>query len=229
MDARNFGDRSLRSFVDDLGSSAPVPGGGSASAVAASLAAALVAMVAVLSDRPRYAEHAPLHARVAGTGRRLATRTLELADEDADAYAAFTAARMLPRESDAERASRDAAIAAAARRASEAPLETVAACREIAAAAESLAGRSNVNASSDLVVSALLSEAAARGAALNVEVNLPSVSDAAWATSARVRVAELLDDVSRLAATTRDVVARGDARQPLPESAFPSPTFAASV
>jgi formiminotetrahydrofolate cyclodeaminase len=215
MDGASFADRPLRSFVDDLASIAPVPGGGSASAVAASIAAALVAMVAGLSDRPRYAEHAGLHADVVRAGRRLSTRALELADEDADAYAGFGAARKLPRGSDAERARRDEAVSSAARRAAQVPLETVALCRDITTQAESLGGRSNVNASSDLVVAALLAEAAARGAALNVEVNLPSVADTAWASTAQDDVRALLADVAALAAATRATVAAGTEREPV--------------
>jgi formiminotetrahydrofolate cyclodeaminase len=214
MDRASFADRPLRSFVDDLASTAPVPGGGSAAAIAASLAGALVAMVAGLSDRPRYAEHRALHAEALEAGRGLAARALTLADEDADAYGRFGAARQLPRETAVEQAFRDASIASAARRAAEVPLETVAVCREIAAQAEALAGRSNVNASSDLVVAALLAEAAARGAALNVEVNLPSVGDSDWASTTRAQVTVLLDEVAALAASTRATVAAGTRREP---------------
>jgi methenyltetrahydrofolate cyclohydrolase len=215
---RSFRDLTVGEFVDELASSAPVPGGGSASAVAASLGAALVAMVASLSEgRPKYAQHAALHARSAETGRRLAGRLLELADEDAVAYAGYSAAIKLPKESDAEQAARTQAMHAAARRAAEVPLVTVEACLELVAAAESLVGRSNVNASSDLDVATLLGEAAGRGAAANVLVNLPSVGDEAWAGETTAHVVRLLDDIEELAAAVHEMVREGGAREPLPE------------
>jgi methenyltetrahydrofolate cyclohydrolase len=213
----SFGGLSIAEFVDRLASAEPVPGGGSASAVAASLGAALMAMVASLSrDRPKYAPHADLHDRAIEVGRRLARRFLELADEDSSAYGGFAASLKLPRDTDAERESRRAAMSEAARAAADVPLAVVEACLELVATAESLVGRSNANASSDLNVAALLAEAAARGAAENVLVNLPSVADDAYRGVATARVMSLLDDIEELAAAVHEGVRRGDVRDPLP-------------
>jgi glutamate formiminotransferase/formiminotetrahydrofolate cyclodeaminase len=209
---------SLGTFVERLASADPVPGGGSASAVAASLAAGLVVMVAGLSEgRPKYAEHAALHARAAETTRRLAVRFIELSDEDARAYSGFVAAMKLPRGTDDEKATRRAALQVAAREAAEAPLGTVEACLELVVAAESLVGRSNSNAASDLNVAALLGEAAARGAAENVLVNLPAVGDDEYAATTTARVMGLIDDIRDFVAATHAGVRNGDAREPLPE------------
>ncbi len=193
-----------------------MPGGGSASAVAGSLAAGLVAMVASLSEgRPRYALHASTHATAKAAGQELADRLLQIADEDAAAYGGFAAALKLPRETQPEQEVRAAAMQSAARVASEVPLRCVEACLEVVVGAELLAARCNVNAASDLHVAALLAESAAHGAAANVRVNLPSVGDDAWAAATSARVDALIDQISALAAATHAMVASGESRGPL--------------
>jgi len=215
-DSTPFAGLTLRQFNDRLASAEPVPGGGSASAVAGSLAASLVTMVAELSKRPRYMEHASLHGAVEERARELTSRLLKLADDDAESYAAFAAALKLPKDSEVERAARSEALKAAARKASEVPLECLQACFEVVLAAELLAGRCNQNASSDLTVATLLAEASARGAAANVRVNLPSVGDEAWARDTEARVAKLLMDIEYTSSSCRAVVSSGGLRGPVP-------------
>jgi methenyltetrahydrofolate cyclohydrolase len=217
---QRFRDRTVGEFVDDLASDKPVPGGGSASAVAAALGAGLVAMVAALSaGRPRYAAHGATHESAGARGRELADRFLTLADRDSDAYADFAAALKLPKETDADKRARTTALRAAARVAAEVPLACVEGCRELVIAAEMLAGRSNANAASDLSVASRLAEAAAAGAAANVLVNLPSVGDDVFTSEMTTRVENLLADVVSIASRTRAVVASGEARNPLTPSA----------
>jgi formiminotetrahydrofolate cyclodeaminase len=212
----SFRDLTLGGFIDALASAEPVPGGGSAAAVAASLGGALVAMVAGLSQgRMKWAEHASLHAETAETGRRLAARLLDLADQDAAAYAAFAAALKLPRETETQQAERRDAMRAAARVAADIPMQTLEACLAVVSAAESLAGRCNTNAASDIGVAALLAEAAAHGAAANVLVNLPSVGDESYTGEMTVRVQQTLDDIERLAASAHETIGGGHSREPI--------------
>ena len=212
----SFRDLTVGAFVDELASAAPVPGGGSASAVGAALGAGLVAMVASLSEgRPKYAAHAALHERGKDIGRRLAGQFLDLADEDSDAYAEFAAAMKLPKDSADEQAARKHALSSAARRAADVPMRTVEACLELVAVAETLVGRSNVNAASDLDVATLLGEAAARGAAANVLINLPSVDDASYTGEATAKVMGLLNSIEEIVATVHAGVRSGEPREPL--------------
>jgi formiminotetrahydrofolate cyclodeaminase len=215
--SNRFRDLTVADFVQQLASGEPVPGGGAAAAIAGSLGAALVAMVANLSKgRPKYAEHTALHARAIPAAQALADRMLALADEDAAAYAGYGAALKLPRGTDQERAARTAAIREAALAATLSPLRTVEASLEIVTLAEELAGRSNRNASSDLEVAALMSVAACRSAAANVVINLPSIGDEGRARELYERTEAIADAVERLASQTRELVRGGESRDPLP-------------
>jgi formiminotetrahydrofolate cyclodeaminase len=219
----SFRDLTLTQFGERLASVEPVPGGGSASAVAASLGASLVAMVAALSqNRPKYAEHAALHEMAIPLANRLAKQLLDIADEDAAAYAACAIALKLPREAFADKEHRDQQVKATARVAAEVPLRCVEHCHEVLVLAEALSGRSNMNASSDLRVAALLAEAAGHGAAENVLVNIPLIGEDEWTRAAEAHVKELLARIGDLKGAVHEVVASGERRaalEALPEIA----------
>jgi len=185
--------------------------------VAAALGASLVRMVASLSiGRPKFAEHEDLLGWAIESGQDLAGRFLDIADDDAAAYGEFAAALKLPKTTDAEAADRRSALRSAARHASEVPLTCVEACLELARVAEALAGRSNPNASSDLNVAALLAEAAAKGAAANVFVNLPSVADPPFEADITDKLTGLLSEIEDLAMQTRETVGSGEPAEPRP-------------
>lgn len=206
---------SLSEFSDMLASAEPVPGGGSASAVAAGLAASLLAMVSRLSlDRPKYepfAEHNRLSLEAGDAARR---RFLALAEEDARAYSAFVAARRLPKETADEQVLREAQVREAARQAAEVPLAMVRECASLMDHIGSIAGRSNLNASSDLEVAARLCLAASRGAAANVRINLPSAGDARYTGAVTAELEGLLHGMERAASQVSQRVARGVLRGP---------------
>lgn len=210
-----FAKLTLAEFSERLASAEPVPGGGSASAVCGSIAASLVAMVARLSlDRPKYEPYRATNERALEAAEAARTRLLTLADDDARAYAAFSAARKMARETPEEEAARNRATEIAAREASEVPLEVVRECARLLEELAELAGRSNLNAASDLEVAGRLSAAAAHGAAANVIINLPMVGDERYAGGTNAELNELLRDVDRTLARVAQRVGRGDLRSP---------------
>jgi formiminotetrahydrofolate cyclodeaminase len=214
-DATSYGALTLDDFSARLASADPVPGGGSASAVAGSLAGALLAMVAGLSTgRPKYVAFAATIERAGAAGEWARTRLMELADEDATAYSRFAEAMKLPRDSEDQVAARKQAMASAALGACQAPMEVIRECSALVDEIEALAGRSNLNAASDLDVAALLSDAAARGAGANVLINLPMVGDEGVAGGMTAELAGLLGSIHDAVARVREIVGSGELRDP---------------
>lgn len=199
------GGESLSGFVASVSGSAPVPGGGSVSALAGQLAAALAQMVAGLTvGRKKYAaveaEMTTLALEAAALGDRLGA----LVREDADAYALVSAAYKLPDDGDSPGA-REEAIQAALVKAAEVPLETARACRDVARLAATCAAKGNTNTVSDSGVAALLAEAGCRGAAYNVRINVASMTDSSVG-------AALLSEAAALVAATRAATQEATAR-----------------
>lgn len=196
---RALTDRTVREFADDVSLDSPVPGGGSVAALAGALAGALAAMAANLSVRQA---GRPLAGRRGGPGRlkavALEAQTLKegllaLVSEDSAAFAAVMAARRLPQGSEERRRALDEAE----RKAAEVPAEVVRLCARTAELAGEVAALGNPNCLSDAGVAAAMALAGAEGAALNVLINLPGLSDRGLAETLRVQTLDRLEGVRR--------------------------------
>jgi formiminotetrahydrofolate cyclodeaminase len=170
----------VEEFADSLAAKTPAPGGGAVAAVTAAHAAALGAMVLEFTlGKPKFAEHEATNAAALRRLTELRHEALELAERDAAAYGALNSLWKLPKDAPARLAAWDAAVAEAI----DAPQAILDAAAEIAATCTGLAACTNANLASDLAIAIDLARVAARAAAHNVEVNLPSVADAADRTA----------------------------------------------
>lgn len=171
---------SLRGFLDELSSESPAPGGGSVSALAASMAAGLAAMVAVLSHTKKGLEaKQPEFDRIAVRGQELKDKLLAAVDADTDAFDALLAAMRMPKATPEEEALRSTALADATAGAAEVPLGVLEACPEVIELNREIAKIGLQASLSDAGVGAQMARAAAAGAYQNVCINLAGLDDAA--------------------------------------------------
>ncbi|MDQ2870301.1 MAG: cyclodeaminase/cyclohydrolase family protein [Acidobacteriota bacterium] len=188
-------------FIDALGSDSPTPGGGTAAAIAGAMGASLMEMVAALTlTRDKYAES---HAAVRPIAQAAASARLEflkLAREDSEAYELVVAARRLSKDTDSQKAARTDALAIANRRATEVPMRTAQLASRVLASLPELVEKGNPSAASDAGSAALLLEAAAESALLNVGVNLSGISDPAFVAKMQGETAQIQNDAQRLRA-----------------------------
>lgn len=168
-------DRTLRAFSDDLASDAPVPGGGSAAAYAAALGAGLAAMVARIAVK-KAPDDTGLRDYIAEVDD-LRADFLRLVDDDSAAYARVADAMKLPKATDEEKKARSERLQTALLGASRVPLEVAKTSRRLLDACDRGLEKAPSAAISDLGVGALMAEAALRGAAMNVMINLASLKD----------------------------------------------------
>ena len=174
----NYSALPLTDLLDAFASNQPVPGGGSAAALAGAVGASLLIMVAGL-PKTRHGTHEEREALTAAAGRLrpLRDELASLIDRDSDAYTSVITAYRLPKSTEPEQAARRDAITTAMRSATEAPLATMRACERVMREAETVSSGGAPSAASDVAVAIELLKTAARGAALNVDTNLATLND----------------------------------------------------
>ena len=183
----------IEKFLDDLASQNATPGGGSAAAIIGAMGAALVAMVCNLTiGKKKYADVEGEMRALLAKAEELRHRLTGMIEDDVKAFDAVMGAYGMPKESDAEKEKRGAAIEDALKLATEVPLRCCHAAREVIDLAAIASAKGNTGVISDAGVAVLAAYAALRSAALNVYTNAKIITDKAYADAKLKELEKLL-------------------------------------
>lgn len=167
-----------RDFIDEVSMDSPAPGGGSVSALSGALSGALLSMVCSLTVGKKGYENAQESVKEIGVkAQKLKDMFIKLVDDDTEAFNGIISAMRLPKKTEEDKKKRDEAIENATKKAILVPLKIMRGGKNIMELLKESVGICNVNAISDIAVAALEAEAAVRGAGLNVDINIPNVTD----------------------------------------------------
>jgi methenyltetrahydrofolate cyclohydrolase len=193
----------IQTFLTELASAAPTPGGGGAAAISGAMGAALVSMVCNLTiGKKKYVEVEAELKDVLAKSEGLRVVLTGMIGEDVQAFDAVMGAYGLPKATDDEKATRAERIQAALKTACDVPLACCRACRGVIDLAAITADKGNLNVVSDAGVAVLSAYAGLRSAALNVYVNAKGLEDRAFANE---RLAELEGLLAEAGALTEKV------------------------
>jgi methenyltetrahydrofolate cyclohydrolase len=202
-------DRPIREFMDQLASSAPVPGGGSVAALTGALGAGLVTMVGSLTlNKEKYKDVQPQIEALLKESEKLRADLQGLLQKDTEVFGALSLVYKMPRNTEAEKATRTEKMQAALKEACQVPFEIGQKSLEVAKLSQRAADTGNVAAVSDAGVAVLLARACAHSAALNVKININSIKDEAYNQSTWLRMQEILRQVDNLEKTVLDTTYR---------------------
>ncbi len=187
-------------FCDVLSSDAPAPGGGSTAALEGAVGAALTAMVASLTlGKKKYAEYEDIAKETIEKANKIKVQFVDVLDRDTEAFNGVSAVFAMPKNTDEEKAARKEAMQKALKACTETPMEMMELCLESLKVTESILGKFNTSAASDLGVSALSIKAAVQGAWLNVLINLAGINDEEYVKEYKAKGQKILDQVLPLA------------------------------
>ena len=182
----------IQQFAMQTASNEPVPGGGSISALAGSLAAALTEMVAGLTiGKKKYADaEEEMKAAIEAMGP-VRDQLLDDIKRDSESFDQYMQALTLPKETEEEKAARTEAMQNGLKAAVAVPLSVAKAACRILPYAEIMVTKGNKTAVTDALVAAMMARTAVLGAGFNVKINLESIRDPEYVESIGKEVAEL--------------------------------------
>ncbi|MCC6300407.1 MAG: glutamate formimidoyltransferase [Anaerolineales bacterium] len=195
------------SFLDELASPLPAPGGGSAAAYAGAMGAALVAMVSGLTiGRKKYAEVEAEMQAVRVMAEKLRAEMTQAVDDDAASFEAVIGAFKLPKETDEQQKARTVAIQRATLNAAHIPLHSAERSVKIMELALKCAEHGNINAISDALSGFAMSRASLTAAAYNVRINIHSLPDKSAGDEYLTELSELEKKADALEKKIRQVM-----------------------
>jgi glutamate formiminotransferase/formiminotetrahydrofolate cyclodeaminase len=197
-------DLTANGFANLTASESPAPGGGSVSAYMGALGAALGTMVANLSSHKAGWDHRwEEFSKWAESGQIIMNEMLFLVDEDTNSFNKIMEAFGLPKDSDADKAARSAAIQAATQYATEIPLRTMRVAYSAFDLIEAMVKEGNPNSVSDAGVGALAVRSAIYGAYMNVRINSVDLKDRSVAD---ILVAEAQEIYNKTAGREKHII-----------------------
>jgi glutamate formiminotransferase/formiminotetrahydrofolate cyclodeaminase len=201
--------KGMPDFLNDLASSTPTPGGGSAAALNGAMGTALMTMVANLTvGKKGYEEFDEEMKSLKDKLLPLRERFMNLVDEDAESFKRVMAAFKLPRMTEADKQERDKAISEALKVAAEVPFRTMSLALEVLKLCRPIVEYGNRNSISDAGVGTLNLDAAFRGARLNVLINLNGIKDEVFVAGKRETLDEMAAEMESLVKEYQDIVVR---------------------
>lgn len=190
-------DLSVTEFLSELSSVSPAPGGGSVAALCAGFGSALCSMVARLTHgKEKYKAEWKTMETLIQEADSMGSRFIELMESDTDAYNKVVAAIRLPRETDEEKAIRNAAVEKATVHAAEVPMETLRNALVLSDHVAVVVEKGNTNCISDAATAAQLVRTAAYAAAFNVRINLGGIGDKVFVENSRKEVSLILSRIN---------------------------------
>lgn len=188
-------DMNVAEFISVLGSDAPAPGGGSASALAGSMGTALTMMVMNLTvGKKKYEEHDSQSREILKKMTKLNKQLVAIIDRDTEAFEGVSAVFSMPKQTEEEKEKRREAMQAALKTATLVPFEMMGIMVEAVNETKKAVGKSNINAASDLGVAVLNLKSGIQGAWLNVLINLSGVKDEEFVKQYRKEGQKRLDE-----------------------------------
>lgn len=192
-------EQSLQTYLDDLASSNPIPGGGSAAAVSGAMAAALASMVCQLTlGKEKYAAVQDEVKELLSQAEEQRQRFQQLMAADIAAYGKFSACLKMPRETEDQRAMRADALQLCLTEAAMVPLEMSERAVAVAKICVRVSEIGNTNVLSDVAASAMLAASAGTSAAWMVRANLVSLKDMGVVETLSGRLSRSLDEITSL-------------------------------